>query len=157
MVIKLKKDIVTDQILIDAVKNNISLAGVLKYLGKKQAGGTQSHYKRRIVSLGIDTSHFKGQGYNIGNLSNSRKSADDILILRFSGGRAKRNQLRRALMEKGVPYICENCSCEPQWMGNPLIFDIDHINENWLDDRKENLRFLCPNCHSQFTRKLLDF
>ena len=38
---------------------------------------------------------------------------------------------------------------------NTLTLDVDHINENWLDDRLENLRFLCPNCHSQFSRKLL--
>lgn len=33
------------------------------------------------------------------------------------------------------------------WLNKPLTLDVDHINEDRLDDRLENLRFLCPNCH----------
>ncbi|HBT8980293.1 TPA: HNH endonuclease [Klebsiella pneumoniae] len=146
----------TDESLIEAVKSSNSLAEVLRKLGKKQAGGTQAHYKRRIIALGLDLSHFKGQGWNKAGTSSNKKSPEEILILRSSGGRAKPNQLRRALIEIGVAYVCSKCKSEPKWLGKPLVLDVDHINENWLDDRRENLRFLCPNCHSQFTRKLLD-
>lgn len=37
-------------------------------------------------------------------------------------------------------------------MGRSLTLDVDHKNNNWLDDRLENLQFLCPNCHSQKSR-----
>lgn len=142
--------------LIEAVKSSTSVMGVLRYLGKREAGGSHAHYSRRIKSLGVDVSHFTGSVHNKGKPAQNKKVAEDILVLRSTGRRQKAEQLRRALLEIGVPYICSRCECRPEWLGKPLILDVDHINENWLDDRKENLRFLCPNCHSQFTRKLLD-
>jgi len=53
----------TGAILTEAVTHSESFAGVLRYLGLKQAGGTQAHIKRRIEIYGIDTSHFKGQSH----------------------------------------------------------------------------------------------
>ena len=40
---------------------------------------------------------------------------------------------------------------EPLWNGIPLVLQLDHINGINNDNRIENLRFLCPNCHSQTT------
>ena len=36
-----------------------------------------------------------------------------------------------------------------EWINGKLILEIDHINGISNDHRIENLRFLCPNCHSQ--------
>lgn len=41
-------------------------------------------------------------------------------------------------------------------MGKAIALDVDHINENWLDDRIENLRFLCPNCHRNSHREVAE-
>lgn len=57
---------ITDEMLAEAVLNSSSYQGVLKYLGLKLAGGSLSHYKRRINMLNLDISHFTGQGWSKG-------------------------------------------------------------------------------------------
>ena len=138
----------TKDILEPLVKDSVSFREVLIKLGRKPAGGSQSHLKRVIEKFEIDTSHFLGQ--KAGKIKTvPKRKPEEILILRESGERARSSQLRRALIASGVEYKCSKCG------QLPLTLDVDHINENWLDDRKENLRFLCPNCHSQFSRHLI--
>lgn len=153
---KLKLDNVSDDQLRLAVRDATSIMGVLRILGRREAGGSHSHFSRRIKSLGLDTSHHTGQAHNRGMPSINKREANSVLILRDSGRRQKPPLLRRALLEIGREHKCEKCGQMPDWLGNPLTLDVDHINEDWLDDRAENLRFLCPNCHSQFSRGLLN-
>jgi Zn finger protein HypA/HybF involved in hydrogenase expression len=147
--------IISDSQLEEAVKSNFSVRSVVKHLGLKLAGGTQTHISKRIKKLGLDTSHFLGKSSNKGKNSPIKKSFKEILIKRVDGGRCPHRLLKHSLVEYGVKYECQKCQQGPIWLGHPLTLDVDHINEDWLDDRVENLRFLCPNCHSQFSRKLL--
>lgn len=147
---------ITDDALKLAVSSSFTIREVLRTLGLKEAGGTHSHYSRRIKELGLDVSHFTGKSSSKGKPSGKKKSASEFLVLRESGSRMQSIYLVRSLLEIGRQYCCEKCGNTGEWMGHKLTLDVDHINENWLDDREENLRFLCPNCHSQFSRKLLD-
>ncbi|MFI5826485.1 HNH endonuclease [Streptomyces sp. NPDC051578] len=80
----------------------------------------------------------------------TRKPAEDILKQRENGsGREKTAVLRRALDEVGVPHACDECGIGDTWRGKRLVLEIDHISGDRLDNRIENLRYLCPSCHSQ--------
>lgn len=141
----------SDEQIKQAVIANHSIAGVLRDLGLAQAGGTHYHISNRIKALDIDTNHFTGQCWSKGKqLLNQRKQIKDILIVLPPGSiRVKRYQLYRAMIESGVEYICSEDGMGPIWNNKPLTLHIDHRNGNWLDNRLENVRFLCPNCHTQ--------
>lgn len=137
----------TKDILQEAVDNSYSVSGVLRHLGLRPAGGTHAHISRTIKKFELDTSHFKGAEYNPGW---SIKTADDILtVLPEGSNRAHRYQLKRAMIEKGINYICAECGLLPEWNNKELTLEIDHIDGNWHNNLLGNLRFMCPNCHTQ--------
>jgi len=45
--------------------------------------------------------------------------------------------------------VCAICGCEPKHNGKPLVFVLDHIDGDASNNRRENLRMICPNCDSQ--------
>lgn len=140
----------TKELLEDVVRRNVSMAGVLRSLGLRLAGGTQSYLTGKIKGWGIDTRHFTGQATNHGpNHKGPRKRTwREVLIKRVEGHRESCVRLRRALIESGVPYQCV-CGLQGTWNDRPLMLQVNHKNKDWLDDRRANLEFLCPNCHSQ--------
>ncbi|MFJ7771423.1 HNH endonuclease signature motif containing protein [Streptomyces sp. NPDC097107] len=133
-----------------AVETATSVAGVLAALGRSSNGATRALVKRSIEAFGLSTAHFTGQGHYRGTRSPRRKPAADILLRRAPGSaRTRTVLLRRALDDLGVPHVCGECGIGDIWQGRRLVLEIDHINGDRLDDRQENLRYLCPSCHSQ--------
>lgn len=57
--------------------------------------------------------------------------------------------IKKRLLKMGVKEECAICQIGPMWNDIPLVHQIDHINGVHTDNRIENLRLLCPNCHSQ--------
>jgi len=140
----------TNEDLEIAVKQSKSISNVLRLLGIKLAGGSHTHIKNRILDAGIDMSHFTGQGYLKDKPSSRRKKPEEILIKHEKKQyRTKAIQLKRALLEVGVNYKCVKCGCGETWNGADITLHVDHIDGNSLNEEQENLRFLCPNCHSQ--------
>lgn len=142
----------TADLLEPIVLSSTSMHDVLRALGVKITGGSQGHVKRLIDRYGISTKHFTGRGSNRGPTHKGgvqRLRWQDILVFNRLQVREHPKRLRRAMLEAGIPNQCDVCGMGPVWNHRPLRLQIDHKNGNWADNRKQNVRFICPNCHTQ--------
>ncbi len=128
------------------------VSDVMRKMGSKATqGGSHRVVTKKLKLFNIDTSHFDplavaAEGSRKHAL-NSRRPWKDVLVLR-TDRRVVSTVLRRALLDSGAKYECSTCGVN-EWNGKSLTLHVDHINGSNMDCRKDNLRFLCPNCHSQ--------
>jgi predicted RNA-binding Zn-ribbon protein involved in translation (DUF1610 family) len=118
--------------------------------GMKSRGANRKTIIRRMKLLGVDYTHLKS---NRGKTFEYRRyTLDDVKEKMFvcpSG--VKTGTLKKLILRhKLIPYKCE-CGIESLWRDNPISLQLEHINGNHEDNRLNNLKFLCPNCHSQTT------
>lgn len=147
----------TKECLQNAVNNNSNISDVIRYLGKKVTGSSHRYMKQRLDFFGIDCSHFDKSSYKPSNIDVKRTlngkilpiDKNEILVYNRLGRREKSHILKRALIESGVEYKCSECPTKDSWNGKPITLQIDHIDGDGFNNNKENLRFICPNCHSQ--------
>lgn len=138
----------TDEQFVQLIKNSSNIAEVLFKLGYTIKGNSwgYSQVKQRMTDLNLSFSDFKGKSpFSASNESN--KIDHDKLFV--NGSKHVRTVLRRhVIMNNLIPYKCAICGIT-KWNNKTLSLELDHINGINNDNRLENLRFLCPNCHSQ--------
>lgn len=99
--------------------------------------------KRRCEQLNISTEHFKQTSNGVKKIP-----LEDILIENSTYKNTSRLK-ERLIKENYLEYKCAICGNVGIWQDKPLTLQLDHINGNHQDNRLENLRLLCPNCHTQ--------
>lgn len=135
--------------IINAVKTSISYASILSKLGLDHNTGVNNAWIRsKIGLLKLDISHLLGQAHNKGQTfpTDMERLKSLLRVNNF----VTSSQLRVRLIKSGlIENQCEICKLLPEWHGTKLTLQLDHINGDNTDNRIENLRLLCPNCHSQ--------
>lgn len=128
------------------VDNSSSLAEILSFLGyRSRSGETMKNLKQRIIDDKIDTTIYKE------NKKNRKKRINIPLEEIFvENSSYSRSQLKKRMIKEG--YLineCSICKLGDTWLDKPIVHILDHINGVNNDNRRHNLRLLCPNCNSQ--------
>lgn len=141
----------TKELLEPIVKSSFSYAEVISRLGKKQAGGTQAHIIKTIKKYDIDTSHFKGKGWNKGKTFPKKYTIEEYLSnKRFITSDALK---KRLIKESLLDNKCYECGLT-EWKDTPIPLELHHIDCNHDNNNLNNLTILCPNCHAMIHYKL---
>lgn len=136
--------------LAEIVKNSLSITEVLEQIGLTPRSGNFLTAQKYINQYKLDTSHFNP--FLAGQKKKAGTKYQLIPIEEILEGfhpTFRTYNLKLRLIKEGVKeYKCEECGLI-EWRGNSITLDLDHINGISTDHRLENLRLLCPNCHSQ--------
>lgn len=131
------------------VKGHNTLSAILKDFGMLNKGNNFKTLNRRIKEENIDTKHItKNYRNTMPAILKNIIPLEKILIEHstyVNGNGLKKKLFKEALLENK----CYECGQLPVWNNKPLSLHLDHINGIHNDNRIENLRILCPHCHSQ--------
>ena len=132
-----------DSKLLEIWNSSDSINNFLLNLGVETSGGAWYHYKKRLITLGIDLSDCTINGRSRGGLVTAKLRNKETIKKRI---RLKRPTLKKSMDLANIPYKCKECSLF-EWKNKKLKLHIHHKNHDKTDNRIDNLEYLCPNCH----------
>jgi hypothetical protein len=131
---------ITDEMFIEICKNSKSMAQAASKIGIHF-----NTFKRRALKLGCYETNQAGVGLN----KKGVKLYSTTSILEGKHPHYQTFKLKsRLLKEKIFENKCSVCGLT-EWCGQELIMELDHIDGDRTNHKKENLRMICPNCHAQ--------
>jgi len=124
----------TDEDVITSAKKVKSLAGLLKSLDLKCAGGNYAHMKKTLQRLEVDCSHWTGSAWRKDQRLKDWSEYSQVASLK-----------PHLIKERG--HKCEKCGLS-EWLGELIPLEVDHISGDRTDNQESNLTLLCCNCHA---------
>lgn len=144
--------IVSKEKLVNIISESGSLREVQKklYNSKRVYGSRHNKIVEKINSLDIDLKELKKRGLeNLNEDSRFNKIDNEEVFVQNSKYSNNTSVKKRLFKDFGWKNKCSECTVEGIYNDKPLTLQLDHINGIPDDNRLENLRLLCPNCHSQ--------
>ena len=137
--------------LIEIVLSCDTFSCILSKFNLLNKGGNVKTLKTRLLEDKIDYSHIpEGRGSNKNRPKGARTPLDLKKVLVKNSCYNNRQTLKKRLVkEKLLDYKCDECGLQDIWNKKSITLQLDHKNGIHNDNRIDNLRFLCPNCHSQ--------
>lgn len=135
-----RKTITREQVIAGyAMANTAAGAGIA-------LGFSPATFKRYAKEFGLYKTNQGGKGLKK-TYPTRRISTSDYLK---KGTFINSSKLKNRILSEGhKKNACEECESLPFWKGKPLVLHLDHIDGDSTNNELDNLRMLCPNCHSQ--------
>lgn len=125
-----------------AIESSRSMAEVVRALGLAYGGQTYKLIQRACERHGIPLDFPR-------RYESLYKIPDEEALVANAPHKLGNLDIKKRALRNGLKNECAICRLGPEWNGMPLSLQLDHINGVNNDHRMENLRILCPNCHSQ--------
>lgn len=142
----MEKNVISKERAEEICKQVYSIADFCRMVGWKPVGGNYKTVHKYIKEYNLDISHFTGQKTNLGNKNNIGLPKEEF----FKKDKLiKSSDLIKKLIDLGLKeYKCECCEIT-EWNGKEIRLQIHHIDGDHFNNELNNLKILCPNCHSQ--------
>lgn len=128
---------------------SFSVREICRNLKMTQTGRNTVTIKKYIKLHNISTDHFISKEQNLKNIHFNNTIPINEVLIENSNYYNSTGLKKKLLVNNLLIYKCAICGNSGVWNNNPISLQLDHINGVNNDNRLENLRFLCPNCHSQ--------
>lgn len=132
--------------LLLAINNSECKSDILRNLGISTKSGNFQTLERYCVKYDINIDNLKYKN-DRGNRFKRILETKDIFV--ENSPYSTKTTKDRVLKDNLIKYKCCECNNLGEWNGKKLNLHLDHKNGVNNDNRLINLRFLCPNCHSQ--------
>ena len=125
-----------------------TIAGVIYSYNFAISGASYKTINSRIDEENLG--HLVSRGLNNRKGKPGANKATPLENVLVYGKMVSSHSLKKRLVKEGfLDYVCVKCGNNGVWMDEKISLHLDHINGDRLDNQIENLRILCPNCHSQ--------